>query len=444
MTLLASDTILLDADTFRIRFAIDDSTLCVSPTREDERSMVIRKGNDSLYHTIIESESIRPIYYTEKFVRLNDTIAYELETGKKYNVRESYFDIMYLGEWGGQPIFQTPGMRHSWSGNTILFTDGWECTLWPDVHALPIDEDSTLTFIRGALSIKVNSSELHDYHPTKEMPDKNMEAIWVEYKEPSIWENPGYKVYIDVPKGNSRMAVTVKKYLFRAICNDIFARLDYDAKQFYSNIAIERGDIRGALEQVNKVWCREVRKKFSNVDEDRVYFYFPINVTKVAEGDDYITYYYETDAFLGGAHSNPCSFYITYDKRRDVIVDANNTIKEGMMSAFKEMVPSEVNDRYESWSYNGGLGGDYPCDEMGCCFSTKDGDLHFPLPHLAVLPEGVVISFHPYQIGSFADGEFHVLIPKEEVKDCLDHNFWKNDTITKSLSYFVKSVEKRD
>ncbi len=444
-TFLDEETMVLDDDTFRIRFPLDDSTLCISPIRNDDSDwpMIVRKGGDSLYHTLVKSKSIRPIYYTEKFVRLNDTIAYELETGKNYRVKDADYGLKYLGEWNNQPLFCTlTDWRNFRSHNTIIFGDSTEVELQHDVYASSIDDDGIITLNHGALSVNVNPAELHDYQPKKEIPDSNMEAIRDRYEESSICGDPSFRIYIDVPKGNSRMAVTVKKYLFRAICNDIFAQLDYDAKQLYYNSAIARGDIRGALEQVSKLWCREVRKKFSDIDEDEdyVFFSFPIDVTKVAEGDDYATYYYETDAFLGGAHSNPCSYYITYDKQRNVIVDANNTIKEGMMSAFKEKVPSEVNDLYERWSYNGGLGGDYPCDEMGCCFSTKDGDLHFPLPHLAVLPEGVVITFHPYQIGSFADGEFHVLIPKEDVKDCLDHNFWNNDTITKPLSYFVERV----
>ncbi len=447
-TILDENTVQLDGDTFRILFSLDDSTLCVRPKHEEDGtlSMVVRKYGDSLYHNLVEGESIYEIDNTERFVRLNDTIVYELETGWKRNVAywyhsEYYYHeyLEYLGEWDSQPIFTNLVDWQSLClcGSAISFPNGRVVELRENTYTSQIGDDSTLTLTRGALSIKVSPAELYDYHQTSEVQDRETEAICKRYEESSIGGWPGFGVNIDVPKGSSRMAVTVKKYLFRAICNDIFAHLDYDAKQLYYNSAIERGDIRSALEQVSKVWCREVRKKFSDIDY--VYFYFPINVTKVAEGDDYATYYYKTDALLGGAHDNPRSFYITYDKQRNEIVDANNTIKEGMINAFKEKVPDWVNQQYEFWCHGDSLGGDYPCDEIGGCFSTNKGDLHLPLPHLAILPDGVVISFHPYQIGSFADGEFHVLIPKEDIKDFLDHDFWNNDSITKPLSYFVKN-----
>ncbi len=36
-------------------------------------------------------------------------------------------------------------------------------------------------------------------------------------------------------------------------------------------------------------------------------------------------------------------------------------------------------------------------------FTEKD----FPLTHFAVLPEGIVLTYHPYQIDCFAAGEYH-------------------------------------
>lgn len=46
------------------------------------------------------------------------------------------------------------------------------------------------------------------------------------------------------------------------------------------------------------------------------------------------------------------------------------------------------------------------CDEQGGLY---------PLQHIAILPQGIVVSYHPYQIGAFLEGDYHILIPFKNI-----------------------------
>ena len=39
-----------------------------------------------------------------------------------------------------------------------------------------------------------------------------------------------------------------------------------------------------------------------------------------------------------------------------------------------------------------------------------------PMPQAALVEDGVVFSFQPYQIGTFADGLFHFVLPYESLR----------------------------
>ena len=44
------------------------------------------------------------------------------------------------------------------------------------------------------------------------------------------------------------------------------------------------------------------------------------------------------------------------------------------------------------------------------------------MPQVALMEDGVVFSFQPYQIGSYADGLFHFVVPYDEVKRYIKKN----------------------
>ncbi|MFW5523200.1 MAG: RsiV family protein, partial [Segatella copri] len=67
-------------------------------------------------------------------------------------------------------------------------------------------------------------------------------------------------------------------------------------------------------------------------------------------------------------------------------------------------------------------------------FTEKD----FPLTHFAVLPEGIVLTYHPYQIDCFAAGEYHAVIPFKEANRCLMFDYSKHEDLKPKLQRFIK------
>ncbi len=83
----------------------------------------------------------------------------------------------------------------------------------------------------------------------------------------------------------------------------------------------------------------------------------------------------------------------------------------------------------------------YSCDEWAGwngynekAFTEKD----FPLTHFAVLPEGIVLTYHPYQIDCFAAGEYHAVIHFKEANKCLMFDYSKHEDLKPKLQRFIK------
>ena len=62
----------------------------------------------------------------------------------------------------------------------------------------------------------------------------------------------------------------------------------------------------------------------------------------------------------------------------------------------------------------------------------------FPLTHFAVLSEGIVLTYHPYQIDCFAAGEYHAVIPFKEANKCLMFDYSKHEDLKPKLQRFIK------
>lgn len=86
------------------------------------------------------------------------------------------------------------------------------------------------------------------------------------------------------------------------------------------------------------------------------------------------------------------------------------------------------------------LQNEYVCDEWSGWENTNKAFTmdNFPLSHLAVLPEGIVLTYHPYQIDCFVSGEYHVVIPMDKVTQCLKYRYNTYLNGLPQLKQFIK------
>ena len=95
-----------------------------------------------------------------------------------------------------------------------------------------------------------------------------------------------------------------------------------------------------------------------------------------------------------------------------------------MQQAFSFHTPMFDEDIDDIWKSL--LVHEYECDKWSGwenAIKEKFSLDNFPLPHFALLPEGIVVTYHPYQIDCFAAGEYHAVVPYSKANPCLLHTY---------------------
>lgn len=279
----------------------------------------------------------------------------------------------------------------------------------------------------------------------------------------------GFSVDLDIPKGNADSDKAIREWMMAAIRDDAFYQLQ-------NNMGIPVGkctslkDMQHSLDDYGVLWEKLCRAEYQIEDTLELRMTCDIKVKKVADCDDYTTYYYWASLYGGGLHDLPREYYITYDKQRGGLLDVNNSVKPAMVQQFRHLALESLKKEYDfcyerenSWEdfthsifsfhcpmidtsgmdnvMRSFLVHNYSCDDWAGwngynekAFTEKD----FPLTHFAVLPEGIVLTYHPYQIDCFAAGEYHAVISFKEANKCLMFDYSKHEDLKPKLKRFIK------
>ena len=143
------------------------------------------------------------------------------------------------------------------------------------------------------------------------------------------------------------------------------------------------------LDHYRDVYMRQVYY-LKNEDFGYPLCYLRAFITPRYVTDDYVTLFISTDFFAYGAHDFPAERYVTFDMKNYRMVNNENLFKKGQLEKVKKILEDrmEQDDRY-----------------MG-----KNA-----MPQAAIMPDGVVFSFQPYQIGTYSEGLFHYVIPFDQL-----------------------------
>lgn len=242
--------------------------------------------------------------------------------------------------------------------------------------------------------------------------------------------------------GDTNSDKAIRKWMTSAIKDDAFSMFGCPIDVFEGNSSTLQ-EMKLTLEQYGTLW-EQLYRSYGGEEESYTFrIYCDVSVRKVVDCKDYTTYYYASSLYEGGLHDLPRSYYITYDKRLKKILTASDALKKSKLRLFRNEALKSIHQEYDEKSgresdwkdftrsvfsfhspmvYLSGvdenmlalLEHDYMCDEWsGWGYPTDKAFTldNFPLPHLAVLPEGIVLTYHPYQIDCFASGEYHIVIP---------------------------------
>ena len=467
--MLDEDKMTLDGDTFDIRERIGDSLFIVwNYTHSNDRTpyYLLKYERNGFYYPQIGAESIFSIDNTTDYVALDDKDVYDIKNKKVlFSPPCCASGLYYLGKWNDLRLFA--------SSDTICFSDG-RCTgLQNDVFCRKPKNEGMVTLVAGAQTINVSFSDL--YHAKKEDKenDASVERLTKDYhiKPRNKYEkmDAGFSVDLEIPKDTTEADKAIREWMMTAIRDDAFYQLENNRDIPVGKCA-SLNDMLHSLDEYAVLWEKLCRAEYQIEDTFEVRMTCDIRVRKVVDCGDYTTYYYRASLYNGGLHDLPREYYITYDKRRGGLLDVGNSVKPSQMQHFRHLVLESLKKEYDfcyeresSWEdfthsifsfhcpmvdtsgmnevMQSLLVHNYSCDEWAGWngynekpFTEKD----FPLTHFAVLPEGIVLTYHPYQIDCFAVGEYHAVIPFKDANKCLMFDYSKHEDLRPKLKRFIK------
>lgn len=459
------ELVTLDGDTFRLQETITPELLIVCDYPEwGGHSYLMQKAHTGYFYLIMESDEITSIDNTKSLVSVNGNEVYNVDTGVQYKLPCSTTFLTYLGEWKDLQAFST--------GDTICYSDGKYLAMKGDCYSQQEQTEQRVKLIDGARSISVSLDELYNHKRGKTTTPTSAKRVIKDYhiKPLNEYENEGigFSVVLDVPEGETKADFAIREWMTDAIKTDVFSLLGYQ-KDFKARRNPSYDEFLKALDDYGMFWEKLCRSNYQIEDTLNINLNCYISTRLIVETPDYVTYQYFAHIYEGGLHGMPRSYYITYDKERQTILTAANTAKPSKMVQFRKEVMKSLKewhdglynedspmedfmqqafsfhtpifdeDMDEIWKSL--LVHEYECDEWSgweTAIKEEFSFNNFPLPHFALLPEGIVVTYHPYQIDCFAAGEYHAIVPYNKLNSCLVHSYNELTELLPRLSDFVE------
>lgn len=462
------DTMVLQGDTFLIQERIGDSLLVVwNYEHSDDKTpcYLLKYERNGFYYPQIGATDITSIDNTTNYVGLDDKDIYDIKAKKVlFSPQYGTSGLYYLGAWNGLRLFA--------SSDTVCFSDGKCVGFQEDVFCRKPRKKGMVTLVIGAQTKEVSFADLYHADKARYTADNSVERLTRDYhikpRNEQETMNAGFTVNLDIPKGNAKSDLAIREWMMAAIRDDAFFQLENGRDVPVGKYAT-LAEMQSSLDQYGVLWEKLCRAENQRGRVLEVRMTCDIRVRKVADCDDYTTYYYWASLYNGGIHELPHGYYVTYDKRRDGLLCVDNSVKPDMMRKFRHLVLESLKKEYDfcyeresSWeSFTHSIFSfhcppadaddmdgvmlsflvhNYSCDGWAGWtgynekpFTEKD----FPLTHFAVLPEGVVLTYHPYQIDCFAAGEYHAVIPFKEAGKCLLFDYSKHEDLKPTLQRFI-------
>ena len=330
------DTLVLDGDTFTIQERIGDSLFIIwNYEHSDEKTpcYLLKYERNGFYYPQIGSTSITSIDNTINYVSIDDNDVYDIKDRKiLFSSPCSATGLYYLGQWKNLHLFT--------SSDTICFSDGKCIGLKDDVYCRKTNNEGFVKLVAGAQTKEVSFADLYNAKKMGGSTDAYIEHFTKDYciKPRSKYESvdAGFSVDLDIPKGNADSDKAIREWMMAAIRDDAFYQLQ-------NNMGIPVGkctslkDMQHSLDDYGVLWEKLCRAEYQIEDTLELRMTCDIKVKKVADCDDYTTYYYWASLYGGGLHDLPREYYITYDKRRGGLLMPQGLVNDTKAFVFRKL-----------------------------------------------------------------------------------------------------------
>ena len=235
------------------------------------------------------------------------------------------------------------------------------------------------------------------------------------------------------PVGRSKADADIREWLNQAIMLE-FAETHESGDSPEIELSRHTDNLQETFRDYSSQYYKWVKKEYSD-EQGELYplqpFYVHFSARPVVDNVRYVTYFVEADIFFAGAHGAPHAYYRTYDKKLEQFVSCDMLVKmEHMKDVCRIIYAKALKKRQElfnSQSLTTDFTDGYPCrdwsDNKGETIPKDKGLI--PLQHIAILPQGIVVSYHPYQIGALSEGDYHILVPFKNVGEYLLQDYSK-------------------
>jgi len=344
--ILNDDKIILDEDTFDIRERIGDSLFIVwNYEHSDDMPpcYLLKYERNGFYYPQVAAKSISSIDNTTNYLSIDDKEVYDIKRKKVlFSAPCDIALLSYLGKWKNLFVFASP--------DTICFSDGKCVGLRNDAFCRKLKNNGMVTLIAGAETIDVAFGDLYNAKKIDEISDTSVEKINKSYyiKPRNRYETmrAGFSVQLDAPKGNSEQDKTIREWMMKTVRDDAFFQLENN-RDIPVGKCKSLKDMRHSLDEYGVLWEKLCRAEYQIEDTLEVRMTCDIMVRKMVDCDDYTTYHYWASLYGGGLHDLQHEYYITYDKRRGVMLDVDNSVKPTMKLRFKHMVLEALKKEYD-------------------------------------------------------------------------------------------------
>ncbi len=346
---------------------------------------------------------------TDYFVYVSDSIVRSKDGKVSFPVRPDEFGVEeYVGCMGDIHVFANPGQ--------VFFSDGRQADFYLSFTEMAVDKEKMqITWQMGCEQFTMSIARLH-------------EMVKRGIPQPQCVRSFRIRINGVESEMNVMKISAYAKRIPQKVACDFSKNMAHCV--FEDSIKPYKGaDMLSMANYYGKTWKENFEASWQG-EESYPFEIIKVNLQKVTDNARYLTTYYMGNYYYGGAHGAHHSFYTTYDKKLDKILDVSDIVKDDKFAEFREVAYKELL-RLKQERTNAGLQeyeGSYRCCGEGEFRSELNEASDLVLQHVAVLPQGISLSYHPYQLGAPWEGEYHVLIPYDKIKACLKFDYSKVKT----------------
>lgn len=172
---------------------------------------------------------------------------------------------------------------------------------------------------------------------------------------------------------------------------------------------------------------RLYRNDYGDPDEDGIQmgpkydYLFRLMPVWESKDKDLVTYKFYTFQYMGGVHGSMDEYFFTFNRKTGKLLGANDLFTKGgfnetICELEKQLHEYKVNNGYadREWTvYVEDCPTEFPYN--GTKYDLKESVSGHVYPRPALTRHGIVFSYQPYEMGSFAEGILHFVVPYKSI-----------------------------